>query len=102
MMNVNNLTYAVARATDASRETGEETVVGYLRDKNTFCVAQTGQELEWSAACDQNGLVAFDCDQSYAQWAMALEAKLQAHIAATEVSGDLAYIDEDGIEFVEV
>ena len=105
-MNINNLTYAVARATESSRESGEVQYVGYLRDADTFCPTVVGSEIhskvEWWAIVDWNGLVAFDDEDAYAQWAMELECAFQAHIAATEVSGDLAYIDDDGVEFVEV
>ena len=104
-MNINNLTYAVARATAASRESGEATVVGFVRDEDTFLAAEIGSnlhcEMEWMAICDEQGLVNFDDEDAYAQWAMSMEYALQAHIAATAKSGDVVYT-EDGIEFVEV
>ena len=105
-MNIGNLTYAVARATEASRESGMTTVVGYLRDEDMFCLAQNGSNLhskmEWWAIVDQHGLVAFDCDEAYAQWAMEMEYALQSHIAAAAKSGEMVYIDDNGVEFVEV
>ena len=105
-MNTNNISYAVACATEASRETGETQYVGFWREKNTFCLAQSGSalhaSLEWWAAVDWDGLVAFDCEEDYAQWALSLEDAYQSHIAAALRSGDLAYTDEDGVEFVEV
>ena len=104
-MNINNLTYAVARATAASRESGEATVVGFWREEDTFLAAEIGSnlhcEMEWMAICDEQGLLHFSDEEAYAQWAMSMEYALQAHIAATEASGDLAYI-EDNIVFVEV
>ena len=105
-MNIGNLSYAVARATAASRESGEATVVGFWREKNTFCATEIGSnihcELLWMAICDEQGLLHFPDEDAYAQWAMMMEDKLQSQIAATEVSGDVAYIDDNGVEFVEV
>ena len=104
-MNTNNISYAVACATEASRETGEIQYVGFWREKNTFCLAQSGSalhaSLEWWAAVDHFGLVAFDCEEDYAQWALKMECARNAHIAATEVSGTHHHFDGD-VEFVEV
>ena len=105
-MNVSNISYAVARAAELARESGEIQYVGFWREKNTFCLAQSGSalhaSLEWWAACDCDGLVAFNDEDDYAQWALSLEDAYQSHIAAVLRSGDLAYTDDDGVEFVEV
>ena len=104
-MNTNNISYAVARATEASRESGEVRYVGFWREEDTFCVAQDGSTvldiMEWWAAVDQHGLVAFDCEEDYAQWALKMERAYQSHIAATEVSGNVTLVELD-TPFVEV
>ena len=104
-MNTNNISYAVATATAMARESGEIQYVGYWRCADSFCPTVVGSALysqvEWWAAVDHFGLVAFDSEGEYAQWAVLMECAYQAHIAAMEVSGNLAHIDE-GVEFVEV
>ena len=104
-MNVSNLTYSVARATELARETGVVQYVGYLREADTFCPTLVGSEIyfivEWWAAVDHFGLIAFDCEEDYAQWALKMERAYQSHIAAALRSGDVVYT-EDGVEFVEV
>ena len=104
-MNVNNITYAVARAAEASRESGEIQYVGYLRSADSFCPTLAGtnirSQVEWWATVDHDGLVAFADEQDYAQWALSLERAHQAHIAATAKSGTHHHFDGD-VEFVEV
>ena len=104
-MNVRNISYAVACATEASRESGEIQYVGFWREEDTFCVAQDGSTvldiMEWWAACDDQGLIAFADEDAYAQWALKMERAYQSHIAAALRSGDVVYT-EDGVEFVEV
>ena len=105
-MNMNNLTYAVARASELARESGEIQYVGYLRSADSFCPTLAGSSIhskvEWWAACDHFGLVAFDGEDDYAQWALSLECAFQAHIAAAVKSGDVCHNDSGGHEFVEV
>ena len=104
-MNVSNLTYSVARATELARETGVVQYVGYLREADTFCPTLVGSEIcsqvEWWAAVDHFGLVSFADEDAYARWALSLERAYQAHIAAALRSGDLAHTDGD-VDFVEV
>ena len=104
-MNISNLTYSVARATELARESGEIQYVGYLRSADSFCPTLAGSsihsQVEWWAAVDHFGLVAFDCEEDYAQWALKMECARNAHIAATEVSGTHHHFDGD-VEFVEV
>ena len=104
-MNVRNISYAVARAAELARESGEIQYVGFWREKNTFCLAQSGSalhaSLEWWAACDDQGLIAFADEDAYAQWALSLECARNAHIAATAKSGTHHHFDGD-VKFVEV
>ena len=104
-MNVSNLTYSVARATELARETGEIQRVGYLREANTFCPTLVGSEIyfivEWWAAVDHFGLISFADEEDYAQWALSLECARNAHIAATAKSGTHHHFDGD-VKFVEV
>ena len=105
-MNIGNLTYAVARATEASRESGEATVVGFVRDEDTFLATEIGSnlhcEMEWMTICSEHGLIYFNDEDDYAKWAMEMEYALQSHIAAAAKSGEMVYIDDNGVEFVEV
>ena len=104
-MNLGNLTYAVARATELSRESGEVQYVGFWREKNTFCPTLVGSEIhsqvEWWATVDHFGLVNFADEDDYARWALKMERAYQAHIAATEVSGNVTLVELD-TPFVEV
>ena len=105
-MNIRNISYAVACATEASRESGELQYVGFWREKNTFCAAAVGSEIhsqvEWWAAVDHFGLVSFADEDAYARWALKMECASQSNIAAAARSGDVCHIDSDGNEFVEV
>jgi len=105
MMNTGNISYAVARATELSRETGEIQRVGYLREADTFCPTLVGSEIyfivEWWATVDHFGLISFADEEDYARWALKMERAYQAHIAATEVSGNVTLVELD-TPFVEV
>ena len=104
-MNISNLTYSVARATELSRESGEIQYVGYLRSADSFCPTLAGSsirsQVEWWAACDHFGLISFADEEDYAQWVLSLECARNAHIATTEVSGNVALVELD-TPFVEV
>ena len=105
-MNTNNISYAVARATAAARESGEIQYVGYWRCADSFCPTTVGtnihSQVEWRAAVDWDGLVNFDDEDEYAQWALTLERAHQAHIASAERSGNASYFDAEGNLFLEV